>query len=197
MFSVQQEVCTLFLHRVVETRDRQVNIGGAGFPPWGCILALNLLLALLCSFQLLEVTAGCSPSSSCDWQTPNLFHLSVSSSEKWPGQRFFLSYPCYCSHFVFYHCVCCPHLLKSFNSALRDHSHNSGYDCMVILFYVTCIKKEPVNICCHGFCDKYQTYPDFTNFILVLSWSSSALLSVEGQASVRWGISGNGEIVPC
>lgn len=64
-------------------------------------------------------------------------------------------------------------------------------------FYVTCTKKEPVNICCHGFCDKDQRYPDFTPFIVVLSWSSSALLSIDSQASLRWGISGNEEMVPC
>lgn len=64
-------------------------------------------------------------------------------------------------------------------------------------FYVTCTKKEPSNICCYGLCDKDQTYPNFTNFILVLSCSSSVLLSVEGQAAVRWGVSGNGEMVPC
>lgn len=42
-----------------------------------------------------------------------------------------------------------------------------------------------------------QTYPDLTHFILVLCWRSSALLSVESQASVRWDISGNEEMVPC
>lgn len=113
-----------------------------------------------------------------------MFHVSVRpSAEKLPGQRLFFS-PAFATALTLCFATVC---------AASIHSHLST------LFLGVTVRTVAMwlNICCHGFCDKDQTYPNFTHFILVLSWSSSVLLSVDSQAALRWAISGNGRMVPC